>query len=161
MNIVLGLKLLNNYLVIIWGGLEPPTYTLSTYHSTDWVTRLVKPSRPWWPVLEDSILGAASAWALGSGTSPAPGSSFQVLIIEWTQKAQDTFFCNRFLFIISITYILGVSQGIISLGQISDCIKNFVLFCNETGEVGFEPTTRILEIPILPIKLHSYKKKDF
>jgi hypothetical protein len=25
-----------------------------------------------------------------------------------------------------------------------------------TGEVGFEPTTGILEIPILPIKLHSY-----
>lgn len=24
-----------------------------------------------------------------------------------------------------------------------------------TGEVGFEPTTRILEIPILPSKLHS------
>ena len=38
---VRGLIFILTVLVIIWGGFEPPTYTLSTYHSTDWVTRFI------------------------------------------------------------------------------------------------------------------------
>jgi hypothetical protein len=51
-----------------------------------------------------------------------------------------------------------VSQGIINSSQVSGFIKNFVSLCNEAGEVGFEPTTGILEIRRGRIRTHD---KDF